>query len=130
MTEKDLTTVKNDIAHHRATSFDNESYLRPPVDIFETDEGLQFVADVPGLDEKSLEITVENGVLTITGHAPAGQDDMLYREFSMAGYWRQFQIPDTIDASGAHAEINHGVLSLHLPKSEAAKPRRIDITTH
>ena len=130
MTDKDLTTVKNDVATGTTTSFDKERYLRPAVDIFETDEGLQLVADMPGLDEKSLEITVENGVLTIKGHAPAGQDKMLYREFSMAGYWRQFQIPDTIDATGAHAEINHGVLSLHLPKSQAAKPRRIDITTH
>jgi HSP20 family molecular chaperone IbpA len=47
----------------------------------------------------------------------------------MDGYWRQFQLPETFDASQARAEVRHGVLTLHIPKAEAARPRKIAIAT-
>ena len=129
MTEKNLTT-KQDQAVSREATRSAARYMTPPVDIVETDEGLTLVADVPGLEEKSLEISVDQGVLTIEGKAVFGGGDLLWREYAMDGYWRQFQLPDTFDAGKARAEIRHGVLTLHLPKAEAAKPRRIAITTH
>jgi len=85
---------------------------------------------VPGLSEKSLNISIEQGILTIEGDAAAGVGDYQYREFVMAGYWRQFQLSETLDAEKARAEVRHGVLTLHLPKAEAAKPKRIAITVH
>ncbi len=130
MSEKNLTTSNSAMSSQRETTRSNERYIGPPVDIFETDDGLTLVADVPGLDQKSLEINVDKGILTIEGKAPAGSGEMLYREFSMAGYWRQFQLPDTIDANNAKAEIKNGVLTLNLPKVEAAKPKRIEVTVH
>ncbi len=130
MSEKNLTTNNSAMSSQRETTRSNERYIGPPVDIFETDDGLTLVADVPGLDQKSLEINVDKGILTIEGKAPAGSGEMLYREFSMAGYWRQFQLPDTIDANNAKAEIKNGVLTLNLPKVEAAKPKRIEVTVH
>ena len=129
MSEKNLTTTKDSAASREATRSEAR-YVTPPVDIVETDEGLTVMADVPGLDEKSLEISVDQGVLTIEGKAAFGSGELLWREYAMDGYWRQFQLPDTFDASKAKAEIKHGVLTLHLPKAEAAKPRRIAITTH
>ena len=130
MTEKNLTTNPQAMDKSRETTRSYERFVSPPVDIFETRDGLTIVADVPGLDEKSLDISVDQGILTIEGKAPAGNGELLYREFSMAGYWRQFQLPETLDASKAQADIKNGVLTLYLPKVEAAKPKRIEITVH
>lgn len=129
MTDKNMT-ISKDQTVNRETTRSATRYVTPPVDIFETSEGLTLVADVPGLDEKSLEISVDQGVLTIEGKAVFGGGDLLWREYAMDGYWRQFQLPDTFDAAHAKADVRHGVLTLHLPKAEAAKPRKIAITAH
>ena len=129
MSEKNLTTTKDSAVSREATRSEAR-YVTPPVDIVETDEGLTVTADVPGLDEKSLEISVDQGVLTLEGKAAFGSGDLLWREYAMDGYWRQFQLPDSFDAGKAKAEVKNGVLTLYLPKAEAAKPRKIAITTH
>ena len=128
MTEKNMT-VSTDQSVSRETTRSEARYVAPPVDIVETEEGLTLIADVPGLDEKNLEISVDQGVLTIEGSAVFGGSDLLWREYAMDGYWRQFQLPDTFDATRAKAEVRHGVLTLQLPKAEAAKPRKIAIET-
>ena len=128
MTEKNMT-LNQEQAVSRETTRSQARYVTPPVDIFETDEGLTVVADVPGLDEQSLEISVDQGILTIEGKAGFGSGELLWREYAMDGYWRQFQLPDTFDAGKAKAAVKHGVLTLHLPKAEAAKPRKIAIET-
>ena len=122
-------TVSKDQAVSREATRSQARYVTPPVDIVESDDGLTLTADVPGLDEQSLEISVDQGVLTIEGKAVFGTGDLLWREYAMDGYWRQFQLPDTFDASKARADIRHGVLTLHLPKADAAKPRKIAIET-
>ena len=128
MTDKNMTVSKDQAVNREATR-SQARYINPPVDIFETAEGLTLVADVPGLDEKSLEINVDQGVLTIEGKAVFGNGDLLWREYAMDGYWRQFQLSDSFDAQKAKAEIKNGVLTLYLPKAEAAKPRKITIET-
>jgi HSP20 family protein len=128
MNEKQLANTKSDLS--REATRTGEKYISPAVDIYETEDGLTLVADVPGLSEKSLNISIDQGILTIEGEATAGMGEFQYREFAMSGYWRQFQLPETLDAEKAHAEVKHGVLTLHLPKAEAAKPKRISITVH
>lgn len=130
MTEKTLTRHKQHTTTPMEATRSDQQYIRPVVDIVETDQGLTLFADVPGLDESSLEISVDKGILTIEGEARTGSGQFLYQEFNMAGYWRQFQLPNSLDADKARAEVRHGVLTLHLPKVEAAKPRRIEITGH
>lgn len=130
MSEKNLVNKENPSTLSRETTRAAERYISPAVDIYETAEGLTLVADVPGLSDKSLHISIDQGILTIEGAAPAGVGDFRYREFAMAGYWRQFQLPETLDVEKARAEVKHGVLSLHLPKAEAAKPKRIEISVH
>jgi HSP20 family molecular chaperone IbpA len=127
MTEKNMTISKEPAAISREATRSGHRYVAPPVDIVETDEGLILVADVPGLDEQHLEISVDQGVLTIEGQVSFGSGDLLWREYAMDGYWRQFQLPDSYDAAKAKAEVRYGVLTLHLPKAEAAKPRKIAI---
>jgi len=107
-----------------------DQYQTPAIDIFETDEGLTLIADVPGLVKDDLEINFDQGILTLEGkasHAPSG--DSLFREFSATGYYRQFRIPESIDPDKTSAELKDGVLTLQLHKAEAAKPRRIEVKT-
>lgn len=108
----------------------NRIELTPAVDIFEKDDALVVVADMPGVDEKHLDVTLENDVLTITGHAaaqdPAGLDP-LYREFEAADYRRSFTIATEFDREKITATIRHGVLRITLPRSAATKARKIAV---
>ena len=106
-----------------------ERYLRPAVDIRETEEGLTIFADLPGVKKEGLEINIDKGVLTIDAKAsPAPRGRELYREFELLNYYRQFQLPEIIDPDKTRADFANGVLALRLFKAEAAKPRRIEIT--
>jgi HSP20 family protein len=105
-----------------------ERFLRPAVSILEDDTGLLLTADLPGASKGALDIHVEKGILTI--NAPVSRElpgRPIYSEFEWAPYYRQFQIPDVIDQAQVKAEFNNGVLTLHLPKAEVAKPRRIEV---
>jgi HSP20 family molecular chaperone IbpA len=100
----------------------------PAVDIYETDEALTLVADMPGVGKEGLDINLEKGVLTLNGEVGLrGHGTPLLREFSSANYYRQFKLSEHIDAEKAAAELNNGVLTLTIPKAESAKPRRIEI---
>lgn len=106
----------------------SERYIKPTVDIIETEEGLTLVADIPGASKNTLEVTVEQGVLTLnapTSHSMPGQP--VYSEFELAHYYRQFSIPEALDQQKAKADFHNGILTLTVPMSEAAKPRKIDI---
>ena len=127
MTEKNLTKQPETSLTSEATR-SRERFVTPAVDIFETEQGLTLVADVPGLDREHLNIDIDKGVLTLEGRTPESQGSQeIYREFTMPSYYRQFQLPDTIDLARISAEIQNGVLTLKLPKAEAAKPRRIEV---
>ena len=130
MSEKNIANLESSSALSREATRKNDQYISPPVDIFETEEGLTIVADMPGLDDNSLDVTIDQGVLTLRGDAPAGAGDFHYREFAMAGYWRQFQLADTFDAEKAEAAISQGVMTLKIPKAEKAKPKRIEVSVH
>lgn len=105
-----------------------ERYLRPPVDIVETEEGLTIVADLPGVEKEKLEIDIDKGILTIRGEADIPrQGEERYREFGPLSYYRQFQLPEVIDQEKTKAEYVNGVLTLRLFKMEQAKPRKIEI---
>jgi HSP20 family molecular chaperone IbpA len=104
-------------------------FIRPAVDIFETDQGLTLLADLPGVAKEDLQIDIDRGLLTVQANARShlGGESVLC-EFIHGNFYRQFQLPDAIDSEKIVAEMNNGVLTLHLPKSEAAKPRHIEIT--
>ena len=116
-----------DMQGHKPTS---ELIIRPAVDIFETDQGLTLVADLPGVIKEDLSIDIDQELLTIEANAKSQlKGDPVLREFLHGTFYRQFQLPDEIDSGKISAELKRGVLTLNLPKSEAAKPRRIEITT-
>lgn len=103
----------------------------PQVDILEQDDRLLLLADMPGVKPDQLEITYERGELTIYGQVTPRQDPTqntyVSREYGVGDFYRAFQIGEGIDASGISAELKHGVLTLHLPKTKAAVPRRIAV---
>ncbi len=114
------------LAKEPTRSFKN--HVTPAVDILETEGGLTLIADMPGVSREQLEIGVEKGILTLKGDVAGAEHEDLYREFTLVTYYRQFQLPDEVDPQKATAEVKNGVLTLYLPKAEAAKPRRIEIT--
>lgn len=110
----------------------NRKVFVPKVDIIETDSAIELIADMPGVDEKNIDIDLEKGVLTITGSIePDNYKDqrLVYAEYEIGDYQRSFSISDTIDQDKIEASIKAGVLRLTLPKVEPAKARKIKIST-
>ena len=105
------------------------TYL-PNVDIRETEDAIWLWADVPGVDEKSLEVRLEEGKLHIEGRvAPQEYESLvpLYTEYNVGNFVRNFRIGDQIDGEGISAKLAHGVLQLKLPKASHTRPRRIPV---
>ena len=111
-----------------AATRDEERYLTPPVDIYETDDELVVVADLPGVDKSQLEVSVTDGVLTIQGRATHEMPGFpIHEEFELATFYRQFQLAELVEQSEIKAELKNGVLTLHLPKAEEVKPKQIAV---
>jgi HSP20 family molecular chaperone IbpA len=107
-----------------------EVFAPPPVDIYEDDQGLVVVADVPGVEPGTLDVRVENGLLTIHGRTQdAATGTLIHREYELTGFFRQFQLPEEIDAARIAADVQQGVLTLRLPRAAPDPPRRIDVRT-
>ena len=103
---------------------------RPAVDIVELSGKLRVVADVPGASKEGIDINFEKGVLTIHAKVEprhSEEADYLLREYGVGDFYRVFTVSENIDASKISAEYADGILTLHLPKSEAAQPRRIEV---
>jgi HSP20 family protein len=107
---------------------DDSIYIAPPVDIFENEDALIVVVDLPGVDKDGVDIRVEDDILTIKGNAKYTQPaTVLRQEFSLQNYYRQFQLSDEVDQSKISAESKNGVLTIMLPKAEKTKPKQIKV---
>jgi HSP20 family molecular chaperone IbpA len=105
-----------------------ERYLRPPVDIYETPEGLALLADLPGVAPTDLVVRHEDHILTIQGKAQHRVSlEPVYREYELGTFFRQFQLSEEVDQGRIAAQFRHGVLTLRLPKAEKAPPRQIAV---
>jgi HSP20 family protein len=105
-----------------------ERYAQPPVDIYETDNALILLADMPGVSKEDLEVRVDQDTLTIQGMAKdLVPGEPVYREFELTGFFRQFEISDDIATDKINAELKYGVLSLTLPKAEKAREKKIEV---
>jgi HSP20 family molecular chaperone IbpA len=102
----------------------------PTTDIFETEDALTMVLEMPGVDRDNIEVSVENGVLTVEGRINFGKYEGLqpvYGEYNIGPYRRTFRISSRIDQDKIRAEMRDGVITLVLPKAEEAKARRIEV---
>lgn len=109
---------------------DRVAMIAPAVDIFENDDALTLVADLPGVSKEQLELGIDRQVLTIEGRLGRTEEGKLYREFGGNGFYRRFHLPENLDLNQTNAELKDGVLTLRLPKAASAKPRRIEVTVH
>jgi len=103
----------------------------PLVDIFEDDQALTIIADMPGVPSDNVSIDLQEDILTLTG-APSlavpDNEEIVIQEFETGKYFRQFTLSEVIDQANIKANLNHGVLHVTLPKIGPAKPRKVQIT--
>jgi HSP20 family protein len=103
----------------------------PPIDIYETDEGLVLLADLPGVSLDSLELQVQDNKLTLLGRvkSPVPADAVLrYQEYQVGDFLRSFILSDEVDHDRVSATLSNGVLKVWLPKATKAPARRIEVT--
>jgi len=127
MVEKEMQKMENVSATERVR---NVKTFVPRVDIFENKDSLFLVADMPGVDEKTVDIELEKNVLKINGRVENGQikdATMMYSEYEIGDYERVFTLSDEIDRDKIVATVRNGVLRLELPKAEKVKPKKIAI---
>ena len=108
-----------------------ETWYTPLVDVIENQDGFVFQADLPGVKPGDVDVSFENGTLTIEAKAaprqPASQS-YLWREYGVGHFYRSFNISAPADAAGIKAQLRNGMLELYVPKAESAKPRKIQVT--
>ncbi len=101
----------------------------PSVDIWENDQEIVLYCDMPGVEEDQLDIQFENRELTLHGKVTRRHEGATFvgAEYGIGDYYRAFTIGDAIDSSKISAELKNGVVTVHLPKVEAIKPRKIPV---
>jgi HSP20 family molecular chaperone IbpA len=112
-----------------ATESTREAHFTPRVDIYETDKELVLFADLPGVRPEDVDLRCERGELVLHGGVkprPAEQH-FLVNEYGVGDFYRVFTVHETIDNTRIEAEFKNGVLTVHLPKVEPAKPRQITV---
>jgi HSP20 family protein len=124
------TVVRNGNPTTRPETTRNR-FFSPRVDIFETDTELVLFADLPGVSPQDIELRYERGELILRGKVtpPAAHGELVLQEYETGDYYRVFQIHETIDAGKIEAEFKNGVLTVHLPKQEAVKPKQVQVKT-
>lgn len=127
------TVVKNEekAAPVQTAAVETErEYIRPAVNIYETQEGYVLEAELPGVNKDGLTVSLEGNLLTLEGRRAApvlAETESLYRETSDADFRRVFEVDPAIESGKISARLEQGVLTLTLPKAEAAKPRKIAV---
>jgi HSP20 family protein len=129
----DLMTnqTRNEVGAARAEPTCSARHFTPRVDILETDKELTLFAEMPGVRPEDVDLRYENGELVLHGKVPAKLEGkpMLLQEYEEGDFYRVFRIDETVDATKIDAECKNGVLTVHLPKTEAVRPRQIAVKT-
>jgi HSP20 family protein len=104
-------------------------YFAPRVDIYETDNELLLLAELPGVRPEDVDLRYERGELILHGRAQPRRPDrpMLLTEYEVGDFYRAFRIDESIDAGRIEAESKNGVLTVHLPKAEPVRPKQISV---
>ncbi|MBN2515495.1 MAG: Hsp20/alpha crystallin family protein [Deltaproteobacteria bacterium] len=130
-TGKDLE-VRKEQSPLQAESTRARQVFIPRTDIIEKSDSIVLVADMPGVDERNIDIILEKGVLTIYGAVDAAYHQdyrVAYAEYGIGDYRRSFRVTDEIDQDKIEATVKNGVLRLILPKAEQEKPKKITVKT-
>jgi HSP20 family molecular chaperone IbpA len=123
-------TEKQEVADTGAERTRDRLAFVPRVDIYESGEAITVMADIPGVSAESVDIMLENNVLTINGYVEPVQPEghtLAYAEYRTGDYQRAFTLSDQVDREGIEATVKDGVLKVHLPKITEARLRKIPI---
>ncbi len=104
----------------------------PPIDIYETGDGLVLVADLPGVSVQSLDLQVQDNKLTLLGRVPntiPPNAKLLHKEYEEGDFLRSFILSENVDHEHVTARLNNGVLEVVLPHAAKTQPRRIQVDT-
>lgn len=131
MADKDLQVQEKQELQTTSESTRNVPIFVPAVDIYESQNELTLLADMPGVANDGVDIDLKDDQLTIRGKAGTEEQTgtVLLREYSVGDYYRQFTLSNAIDREKITAAMKDGVLKVVLPKAEAAKPRKIAVQT-
>lgn len=122
--------VRDEASKQEEITRSPERYSVPPVDIYEDKDGLVVTADLPGAHQESINVNVEQNILTIRAESivKSSEGDTALQEFEVGTFYRQFKLGDTIDRDRIDANYRNGVLTLRLPFAEAARPKKISVS--
>lgn len=123
-------SVQTSSSSSRAAAAPQQPHVVPPVDVYENDNAITLVADLPGATREQLQVRVDGETLVLEATAAIrGPENMelVYGEAQYPAYRRQFTLSRELDASRIEAQLRDGVLRLTIPKAEEAKPRRIQV---
>ena len=130
------TVTYNDTAsksvHSEAASDTPRLVFNPPIDIYETQDGLVLYADLPGVTSEGLDLQVQDNRLTLFGRIRNKEEldgNLLHEEYKVGDFLRSFILSDEVDHDRISARLNNGVLRVELPRASRAQPRRIEVTT-
>lgn len=130
MAERTIPATQNEENQivKREVTREPESYITPVTDIYEEDNGLYMMVDLPGVEKDGLKLSVEEDILTIEGHVTQPENkEYLIREYEPSNYYRQFELSEAVDQENINAELKNGVLNVFLPRAKAIQPRTIEV---
>lgn len=133
MASEVLNEQQKQVQAGRESTREGGLYFQPNVDIMENESELQLKADMPGTTAEDISVDYHNGTLTVYGKVKSRwleDGRYLLNEYGVGDFHRSFEINELINQDKISAEYTDGVLVLHLPKAEAALPRKIQVTTN
>jgi len=131
MTEKELQVREKQEVKAGLESTRNVPVYVPPVDIYESQDAIVILADMPGVAPEGVDVDLRDNQLTFTGKVvlDESKERMLLQEYGVGDFYRQFTLSSRIDQGKIEASMKDGVLVLTLPKAEVAKPKKITVKT-
>lgn len=129
--EQELQVQQKREVQQKQESTSPSRQFMPVTDIFETDQALSLIVEMPGVKKENVDVQVENDVLTIQGRIDFSNYEGLqpvYTEYNVGDYTRSFQLLSKIDQGKIKAQLRDGVMTLVLPKAEKAKSRKIAVS--
>ncbi len=128
--EKEIAKGKERSQELQTEAVEPEAAFVPLVDVIEKQDGVEILADMPGVSRENVEASLEEGVLTISGKvSPPTMQGMSLQsgEYETGSFYRSFAVGEGLDTEGIEASMKDGVLRLRIPKSEKYKPKQIEI---
>ena len=129
MGNEELKVQDKQVVHQDSEATKPGNFFVPVVDIFETEGQVTVIAEMPGVDNTGVDVSLEDDVLTIRGHREedTSGDRMILQEYENGGYQRKFTVSESIDQDQIQASMSGGLLKVILPKATPAQPRKIEV---